>query len=294
MISGPFRGSEAIARGVLTRGQLRSARYRRILPDIYVHADDRIDLRLRSRAAFLMVARRGGVLAGYSAAELLGAHCAPANAPAEVLVGYDVRAHPGLLVHRGSPGPGDVCGAGGCRVTSPERTAWDLARRLDLVEAVVAVDALAGRFAPRDLLARRARTPGARGCRCLDKVVELADPRSESPMETRLRLLLVLAGLPVPEVQFPVRNAAGVVLARFDLAYPEAMLAIEYDGELHLSPNGRVRDRERDVDTALRGWHTLRFGKRDVLAAPQRTVRVVAQVRAQRLAAEFDSRARNS
>lgn len=75
----------------------------------------------------------------------------------------------------------DVAEALGCRVTSPPRTAWDLARRLSLVEAVVAVDALAhgATFAPAELLVRR----GARRCRRVDRIVALADPRAESPME---------------------------------------------------------------------------------------------------------------
>jgi hypothetical protein len=54
----------------------------------------------------------------------------------------------------------------GHAVTSPLLTAWDLGRRLDLTEAVVAVDALAARggFSPAALLERRATSPGARGC----------------------------------------------------------------------------------------------------------------------------------
>ncbi|WP_214368156.1 hypothetical protein [Pseudonocardia sp. H11422] len=55
----------------------------------------RLDLATRSEAAFLLVADRGGVLGGYSAATLLGADCAPAAAPAEVVVPRDARPHEG-------------------------------------------------------------------------------------------------------------------------------------------------------------------------------------------------------
>lgn len=182
----------------MTRNQLAGPKYRRLLPDVYAPTELPVDLALRSRAAHLLVAGTGGVLAGYSAALLLGADCAPIGAPAEVLVPGTCRRHPELVVRYGRPDTADVTSAGGCRVTSLSRTAWDLCRRLEHTEAVVAPDALApaGRFAPADLLARRNERPGARGCRGLDAVVAASDPRAESPPETRLRLQLIQAGLP--------------------------------------------------------------------------------------------------
>jgi hypothetical protein len=146
----PFRGSRAIARGDVTPGELRGKRYARLFPDLYVDARAELDLMTRSLAAYLLVGRSGGMLAGYSAALLLGSDCAPANAPAEVAVRDHMRRHPGLRAFRARLPPADTWCVGGCLVTSPERTAWDLARRLGLVKAVVAVDALGhGRFVPR-------------------------------------------------------------------------------------------------------------------------------------------------
>ncbi|MCU1653727.1 MAG: hypothetical protein JWQ60_4876, partial [Pseudonocardia sp.] len=202
---GPFRGTEALAAGLLTRARLYGPRYRRVYPDVYLPADRELDLATRSRAAYLLVRDRGGVLAGYAAAAVLGVDCAPDDAPAEVLLATNSRPHPGLLIHRGTATGADltVVGdteVGDLRVTSPLRTAWDLARRLPLVEAVVVVDALArgaagsgsggagGGFVPAELLARRAAEPGARGSRRLAETVALADPRAESPPETRLRV----------------------------------------------------------------------------------------------------------
>jgi hypothetical protein len=259
-----FLGSRALDLGELSRGRLRGPAFRRVLPDVYAPAGLPLDLPLRSRAAHLLVAGRGGVLAGRSAAWALGADAAPPGAPAEVLVPHRYRSHPGLIVHEGRTD--EVVRVGGLRVTSALRTAWDLARRLPRVEAVVALDALArvGGFDPADLLARREARPGARGCRSLDDVVRFADPRAESPPETRLRLLLVDAGLPWPAVQYPVVDAHGVVLARCDLAYPEARVAIEYDGELHFTRRGRERDLRRDAGLAALGWVTVRFGRDDV------------------------------
>lgn len=276
VLEGPFRGSAALAEGRVTRGALYGPRYRRVFPDVFVPAALPVDLATRSRAAYLLVADRGGVLGGYSAAELLGAACAPADAPSEVLVARDVRPCPGLRVSRAAVEPTEVVVASGCRVTNPPRTAWDLARRLSLVDAVVALDALArlGRFAPAELLLRRASQPGARHCRRLDRVVELADPRAESPMETRLRLGLVLGGLPPPSVQYVISDEYGFALARADLAYPHATLAIEYDGAHHFSAWRARRDRQRDAELAGYGWLTLRLTDDDVLAMPQTVSRV--------------------
>jgi hypothetical protein len=70
----------------------------------------------------------------------------------------------------------------------------------------VALDALShgGAFTPGDLLARAAAEPGARGCRRLAEVVALAEPKAESPPQTRLRVALVRAGLPRPVAQYRV------------------------------------------------------------------------------------------
>jgi hypothetical protein len=261
VLDGPFRGTEALASGLLTRAQLFGPRFRRLFPDVYLPAGVSPDLALRSRAAYLLVRDQGGVLAGYSAAELLGAGCAPATAAAEVLVGRNNRAHPGLLVRRGQAADADVVEAAGIRVTSPARTAWDLARRLPPVEAAVALDALArvGGFAPDELLDRRAAEPGTRGSRGVAEVVGLADPRAESVRESRLRLGLVRAGLPAPRVQHVVRDDRGFLLARVDLAYPDAMLALECDDSAAFDVRQMLRERQRDALLAGYGWVTLRL-----------------------------------
>lgn len=266
VLNGPFRGAVAVELGLVSRNQLAGRAYRRLFPDVYAPSALPFDLRLRSRGAYVLVADTGGVLAGYSAALLLGADCEPSGAPAEVLVPGTCRRHPGLAVRYGRPDAADVTEVGGCRVTSPLRTAWDLCRRLDATEAVVALDALAraGRFAPADLLARRDDEPGARGCRRLDAVVAAADPCAESPPETRLRLQLIRAGLPRPEVQFEIRDEFGFVLARTDLAYPGPRVAIEYDGATHFTRQRREADLQRDTTLAGYGWQTLRVGRHDI------------------------------
>ncbi|WP_337832299.1 endonuclease domain-containing protein [Pseudonocardia sp. TMWB2A] len=133
-------------------------------------------------------------------------------------------------------------------------------------------------FDPADLLVRRSLHPHVRGSARLDRVVALADPRAESPPETRLRLLLVLSGLPVPQVRFPLYDGRSRPWLRFDLAYPDALLAIEYDGAHHDDPLDRIRD----TRTAALGWQTLRITADGLTRNAGRTVGTVRALLARR------------
>jgi uncharacterized protein DUF559 len=266
----PFRGSEAVAAGLLTPAVLRGPRYRRLFPDVYVAAWRELDLTLWSVAAYLLVAGRG-VLAGYSAAELLRASCGPPGAPATVLMipGRQRRRCPGLVVHRGPVHPSETMWQRGCRVTTPVRTAFDLARWAPtLVEKVVAVDALTYRhgFGVEAVRELARRYFGVRGSAELPRVLALANPLSESPMETRIRLALVLAGLPAPAVQYPVEGFGRS--HRLDLAYSDVLLAVEYDGADHLDPDRARRDLAREAVLTRQGWTILRFDAWTVLRDP--------------------------
>ncbi|MGI8797928.1 MAG: endonuclease domain-containing protein [Pseudonocardia sp.] len=274
VLDAAFRGSDAVRAGVLTKAQLRGSRFRRVFPDVYVPSALGLDLGLRSHAAYLLFGGRG-VLAGYSAAELLQAACAPAETPAEVIVcGEHVRKHPGVIVHSDRLGPEDVRQMPtGVAVTTPVRTAYDLVRWRDLVEGVVAVDALAGRFGfrPSAVLDVRDRHPRARGHGRLAQAVELAEPMAESPMETRLRMVLVLRGLPRPTVQHPVPDERARTVAVLDLAYPAARIGIEYEGEDHWTRDGTIRDARRYTRLTDLGWRIYRFIAADVYRRPDAT-----------------------
>lgn len=115
-----------MASGVLTKGQLRGPGFRKLFPDIYLPRDIAPTLAVRSRAAHLLVAGRGA-LAGYSAAELLGARIAPRDADAEVVVpGGDFRECRGLRVHRERLADDEVETVAGLVVTSAIRTRPEL------------------------------------------------------------------------------------------------------------------------------------------------------------------------
>jgi hypothetical protein len=89
------------------------------------------------------------------------------------------------------------------------------------------------------------------------------DPLSESPMETRVRLLLVLAGLPRPTSQFVVRDALGGFVARADFAFPVQRLIIEYDGALHWEQRRQDDRRLTRTPVDLDVDHVKRRSKRE-------------------------------
>lgn len=273
-----FRGSAAVEAGLLTRGDLRGSRYRRVHPDVYVRAAAEFGPELAALAAAALVEGRG-VVSGYSAATLLGAGCTPQGAPAEVTLtggGGGVRAHPGLVVHSDAMTPAEIARVADTLVTTAVRTAYDIGRwTTDVAEAVVAMDALAavGGFCPQEVLDLSERHPRARGRSRLPRVVALADRRSGSPMQSRLRLLLVLAGLPTPRVRPVVPDPAGGDAVRLDLAYPDLRVGIDYS---ELGRADRVlRDAGRLVSLVDDGWRVVRVTRHDLLATPGRVVETV-------------------
>jgi very-short-patch-repair endonuclease len=245
--------------------------------DVYVAADVEVDLALRSRAGYLLVEGKGA-LGGYSAAELLGASCGPADGPVEVISLTRMRSRPGLVVRQERLPGTELWPIAGATVTTPLRTAFDLGRRPSLVEAVIAVDALAFRFgfAPHDVVRFGYRHFGAAGSGQLPEVARLADPLAESPMETRIRLAIRFDGLPAPVLQHPVGPY------RLDMAYPTIMLGIEYDGREHLSQERAARDLDRQAFITAAGWtKVLRLPKGQVLHRPWE---VAARVRGELMA----------
>ena len=159
--------------------------------------------------------------------------------------------------------------------TSVVRTLADLGRQLPLVEAVAALDmALHKRLLESaDLRLWVCEHPRYPGIARLRRTIELAEPATESVMETRLRLLLVIARLPRPRAQVPLYDEVGHFLGRPDFFYPLHRLALEYDGSHHRENlTGDNRRQNRLVDA---GYRLLRFTAADVLSAPDSVVALV-------------------
>ena len=120
-------------------------------------------------------------------------------------------------------------------------------------------------LADRDSLARELTAhTGLPGVRQARRALALSHLAAESPPETYLRVARTCAGLaPVP--QHVVRDRLGGFLARVDLAFPHAGLAIEYDGrDAHGSHEAFIRDRQRQNALVAAGWTVLRFTAEDL------------------------------
>ncbi len=92
-------------------------------------------------------------------------------------------------------------------------------------------------------------------------------------METRLRMLLRLGGLPAPRAQAPIYDADGRFVGRPDLYFERARLGIEYDGGTHR--NSMVEDNHRQNNLLGAGVRLLRFTATDVLQDPATLVQHV-------------------
>jgi hypothetical protein len=208
--------------------------------------------------------RRQGVVAGQSAAALHGAKWVDVRRPAEML--WHNRRPPNGI-HAWSDGfdTDEVDVIGGIRVTTPVRTALDLACRYPLGEAVAAIDALARathlKLADVELLAARYRGRG--GIRQARTVLDLVDPGAESPKETWLRLLVIRNGFPRPRTQIPVYDEYGALVAVLDMGWEDIKLALDYEGNHHRDPDRFNKDVRRHDDVTDLGWMDIRVTSRD-------------------------------
>jgi len=237
---------------------------RRVLHRAYARREDDRAL-LSAYAAVLVVPEV--VLRGRSALQVLEVDVLRRPARLEVYVPptADASDWPELAVRRTTLEAPEQLRVAGLPITSPARTAVDLARELPPADGLAVLDAVlhAALCGRDDLVA--ALVPGARGVRRARTLIVLASHLAESPQESRLRWWLLAAGLPAPVPQYAIRDGHGVLLARVDLAYPEVRLAIEYDGVVfHTDARALARDRERLNALTAAGWSVLRFTARDL------------------------------
>jgi hypothetical protein len=238
----------------------------------------------------------GAAIGGWAAARLQGAvefdgrgrsgmtvEPVPVVLPPPMLV----RARPGMARWRSALDPGDCDVVHGITCTSPLRTAFDLARRRSLREAVVALDQL-GRLLcvnPHHVRRYGGQHRGWRGVAVVRRAVPLCDPRARSTGETRLRLIWVLdADLPLPEVNPSIYDEEGRLLGISDLLDPSLGLVGEYDGAGHREADRHTLDNHREEGLEDAGLIVVRATSIDVGLERRRTAArlVGASRRAQR------------
>ncbi|MDG4828731.1 DUF559 domain-containing protein [Solwaraspora sp. WMMD1047] len=284
----PFSGRRAVADGLLTRRMLVGPTWRRLLPDVYIHADayQADDHRMWCDAVALRLPA-GAAIGGLSAAYLHGVDLLPRDSPVSVVLPGTTRSrpHPRVAVTYADLATDDMTTFAALPLTTGVRTAFDLGRRLPRTEALVALDALLHRkvVRPPELAAYLSGHPRWPGAAQLRELLAVAEPRTESPMETRLRLILLDAGLPPLTAQHTVRTANGRHLGRIDLAYPDWRIAIEYEGDHHRERAHFRRDVARLNALRAHGWLVLRFTADDVRQHPGQIVtHVTAAIRERR------------
>ncbi|MGH1548686.1 endonuclease domain-containing protein [Leifsonia poae] len=166
----------------------------------------------------------------------------------------------------------------GLPVPEPAEVWCQLAAILTVDELVIAGDALLRRKHP--LCAQRTlqEAVSAAGCRPgvrkLRQAIELVRARTDSPMESVLRLAIIRAGLTEPAVNYAIADATGRIRASGDLVFPAARVVVEYDGDHHRSDR---RQWNTDIDRLYIiesiGWRVVRInsahmadGAREALA----------------------------
>ncbi len=157
---------------------------------------------------------------------------------------------------------------GGLRLTTVARTWCDLASVLDQVELVAVGDRIIFHDKPhatREELARAVDAHGRRwGARPLRAVLPRLSDRAESPRESRLRMMIVDAGLPEPYVTPEIPCTCGSI-HRIDLAYAALRIGIEYDGDHHRTDRHQWRkDVTRIRHLEALGWSMVRVTAGDL------------------------------
>lgn len=235
---GPFTTAQAAAAG-LSEAALRTRALRREHHGVYVEARLEPSVAV-SVAAARLVLPTDALLDGVSALHALGVDVGDPRPLRFVSTHRHQVRRPGIRVRRVRSLP-PVDAHGSC--VTAEAAFVDAAWELDLVDTVAAGDRLVrlGRSTPTRLVEAAAAHRG-RGAVDARRAAGLVRERVDSVQETRLRLCLVLAGLPEPQVN-PVVFCGGRAVGRVDLFLPRWRIAIEYEGDQH-----RTDPRQWNVD----------------------------------------------
>ena len=285
LATAPFTFRSARASGV-TLDRLRRKDVVNVGRGLYRPADWDFDLEGAARA--LSAASPGAWISHVTAARLRCQLLPPWLADSTELHLSKPRALPsvrrkGIFGHTVLALENEVELVDGIRLSTRSRTWLDLARILPLDDLVSMGDELIriprvdfeGRTQPYDTLAGLrilvGRHPNLQGIVKAREALDLMRVGADSAPESLLRLAIVNAGLPEPELQVPLR-AGDARSPSADLGYRHRRLAIQYDGGHHLGEAQILSDRRRDKAFESAGWTVLVFDKDDLVDEFQRAI----------------------
>lgn len=273
----PFLRADGLDHG-LTEKVMRGPGYRRLFRNVLVSSTTPPSAVQRVRGALALQCELAWA-SHASAARVKGAPI-PTIADEHVSVAHQKlrRHHQGLRCHVGDPS--GVVVEHGIRVSSDVAMFIELGGQLGLVDLVVVGDWLVRRRgrSPEQLVAacERSRHRDARKALAAARFVRRD---VDSPMETRLRMLMVLGGLPEPVVNLEVRDADGELIRKYDLSYPVVKVAVEYNGRLHVEVvENWEADLERRADIDDDDWRLVVVISPGIFKDPLRTLRRIHRV----------------
>jgi hypothetical protein len=238
----PFPRWQGLRAGI-SRATLDGPSFQRVLHGVLVGADVRVTPLLRAEAA--LVCFIAPAFASHTtAARVWGAPIpTPPGEHVTVPTPRERLRRAGVTCHVRTGAVSVV--VDGVRVSSLPDLFVELAEQVPLVELVVLGDWMVRRKGVRceQLVAAAGRARGRAGVLARTASAYVRE-KVDSPMESRLRMLLVLAGLPEPRINLTIRDVDGEPVRRFDLSWPEGRVIVEYDGRHHVE---RVEQWEADL-----------------------------------------------
>jgi hypothetical protein len=144
------------------------------------------------------------------------------------------------------------------------------AARKDLVDLVAVGDSLVRRkrTTPENLVTAAEGYTG-KGSRLARRAASYVRSGVDSPTESRLRMLIVLGGLPEPQVNYILRERNGEWSSRLDLCYSDLKLIVEYDGRHHAEVRANwLNDIKRREALERDGWRFVIVTSEGLYEAP--------------------------
>lgn len=255
---------------------IKAARLRRMRRGVFIDAQRWNEApfweqNVVSVVAHHAISQERGIYSHLSAARLIGVDLW--NAPSAIHVMHTGRRGDraplgDVIRHNQIVPPQQVIRVNGILTTSLERTIVDCARILTPESALVMADSglRLGASTPK-LQGLVKAGVGSRNINRVRQVLEIADGRSESAGESRLRLNLLDWHFPAPVLQLEIPTVVG--LFRADMGWPELRLIAEFDGAGKYTAYGRteqalIDERRRETHLMEAGWQIIRVRWQDL------------------------------